>query len=705
MFLKPYAEIFPQTEEPIMILRLDHKNGSIPKGDHLFLELYCADKGCDCRRVTVLVINERQKPEASISVGFDKDGIMPGPFLDPLNHQEPFAGEMLALFVELLNGNHAFVESLHRHYSEVRTKIDGKKYRGKPFPKPHSFVRYATDSVGTLPLRKAKDAITHKKGIRSFNDYCYANRDRSGTNPHKSIEMELKQYILSHDTFALEISALLVELFMDSSVKEDRRNTALQLLLDILEILRVELERGRSKSKELMERIQNTLAQKLYVECGDTNLCCTVSHILLQSRIELLPVLHAANSQRMLLDSHSSAANIKGSPEETLNGLINDVKKMGKTPFEVMENMLQLFALGDHLMLTDIFNGMLQVDNRMLRETAALMILHPMPDVRLGVSRLLAEEPKNITPDTLRRLIITRNWFPEGIRKNIDQAVTGARRVLIECSPLPKNQESTVYGSPVDGAFAQTFQLVIPKGAGYLSCIILLKKGKGVADVIMLEFPTKKKLNSFLETMRQESDSNLSSEEYLDKRICHSLADGAAVNAPPHFMLAHIAEILGKNQWKAVPLDARKELAKMREELDDIYPDLLSTAVREKSLQDSNNWCDEHSFAQSWFEDDAEIDKITAKVLKNNFNQPKDELLAMDTIFNDVLEKRREIWLERLTLNTLWLKSVKKPPLPWHQLFHVTEAVADATIPLSEIPLMVSIAFHSVRAAQTRRQR
>lgn len=703
MFMKPYSAIFPHTEESTMTLKLDKKKGGIPKGQHVFLELYCTDKGCDCRRVIVVVVNDRKETEAFISMGFDKKDSMPGPFLDPLNHQEPYADEMLALFVELLNGNHEYVASLHRHYCEVRTKIDGKKYRGKPFPKPDSFVRYATDSNGTLPLQKANVATTPIKGIRSFIEYYYANRNKQESNPRLLIEDELKQYILRHDTFALEISALLVELFMDSSVKEDRRETALQMLLDILEILRVELERGRLKSREYMEQIQNTLAQKIYVECGDTDLCCAVSHILLQSRVELLPVLHAANSQRMLLDSRSIAAKSKAPPEEMLNGLITDIKKMGKTPYEVMENMLQLLALGDPEMLTELFHGMLLVNDTMVRDTAALMILHPLPNVRLGVSRLLAEESANISPETLRRLIITRNWFPEEIRTNIDRAVNGARRARIDCASLPRNQEITVYASPVDGAFAQSFQVVLPKGAGYLSCVILLKKGKGVADSFVLEFPTKKKLNSFIDTMKQQGASTDSSQEYLDKRICHSLADGTAVNTPPHFFLAYIAEILGKDQWKAMPLDARQELAKIRVELEGTSPDLLSAATREKALKESNYWCDEHHFAQSWFEDDAEVDKITATIFKNNYNQPSEELLAMDTIISDILEKRRETWLERLTLNTLWLKSARKPPLPWHQLFHVAEAVADSTLPLSEILLMESVAYHSMRASQERK--
>lgn len=76
----------------------------------------------------------------------------------------------------------------------------------------------------------------------------------------------------------------------------------------------------------------------------------------------------------------------------------------------------------------------------------------------------------------------------------------------------------------------------------------------------------------------------------------------------------------------------------------------------------------------------------------------------MYAIIDNILEKCRQVWFERLTLNALWLKASKKSPLPWHQMFHLAEAVADASIRLAEIPLMESIAIHSLGAYLGRRE-
>jgi hypothetical protein len=402
-----------------------------------------------------------------------------------------------------------------------------------------------------------------------------------------------------------------------------------------------------------MERLQNTLAQKIYVECGYTNLCAAVSHVLLQSRVELLPVLHDANSQRLLLDAHSTGLR-DSPPEEIMDGLFKSIEEMGvNSPFEALENLLQLLALGDPEMQISLCGEMLHADSQLVRDAAALMILHPMPAVRQGVSGLLAADSANITPETLRRLIITRNWFPEDMRNTIDQAVTNARRARVACAPLPKLPDAIIYASPVDGAFAQAFQIVVPHGKGHVSCSVLLKQGAGVADAFVISLPTRKTLKDFLDTMKQEGAFIESSPEYLDQRVCHGLAEGAALDKAPNFWLAHVAEVLGKDQWKAVTFDARSELARMRAELERKAPELLADKSRRKALRDSAEWCDEHHFADSWFEDDAEVDKVIAVALKKKRITMDTEWSAVQTIIKSILEKRRKTWIERLTLNAL----------------------------------------------------
>jgi len=76
----------------------------------------------------------------------------------------------------------------------------------------------------------------------------------------------------------------------------------------------------------------------------------------------------------------------------------------------------------------------------------------------------------------------------------------------------------------------------------------------------------------------------------------------------------------------------------------------------------------------------------------------------VDAIIETILEMRRQDWCELLTLNAMWLKESKKAHLPWHQMFHLAEAVADSTLELVDITLMESIAIQSLMACLSRRE-
>src|SRR5690348_16197330 len=100
--LRSYADIVPSAE-PAMTVVLAKKTGRIPKGTYAFLEYYCVEPDCDCRRVTLLVVNEKMKQKAAISFGLDQQGAFAGPYLDTANSQSPYAEHLLQLFVDQLN--------------------------------------------------------------------------------------------------------------------------------------------------------------------------------------------------------------------------------------------------------------------------------------------------------------------------------------------------------------------------------------------------------------------------------------------------------------------------------------------------------------------------------------------------------------------------------------------------------------------------
>ena len=111
----------------------------LPDGEYGFVEFYCDEPGCDCRRVMIDVL----RPEtgwsriwATISYGWEaldfyrewggpgSDPIeMKGPYLDPLNPQTKYSAALLNLFRFLIQSPD-YVERLQRHYQMFRDSVD-----------------------------------------------------------------------------------------------------------------------------------------------------------------------------------------------------------------------------------------------------------------------------------------------------------------------------------------------------------------------------------------------------------------------------------------------------------------------------------------------------------------------------------------------------------------------------------------------------
>lgn len=123
-------------------LLLPRPDGTLGDG-FTFMEMFCNEPGCDCRRVIVRVAltNDLNRVLANISYGWEPDSFyrkwasfplddddlaeLRGPGLMRLNPQSEHADEMLSLFQELLEDN-AYRERIVRHYGMFREIIDRK---------------------------------------------------------------------------------------------------------------------------------------------------------------------------------------------------------------------------------------------------------------------------------------------------------------------------------------------------------------------------------------------------------------------------------------------------------------------------------------------------------------------------------------------------------------------------------------------------
>jgi hypothetical protein len=115
----------------------------LPADDYGFLEMYCSEAGCDCRRVyfQVIAMSNPSVVLAVISWGWEplafyrKWGHYPGaakdakemkePALALLNEQSALAPALLELAKGLLLSSPEYVERIKRHYTLFRGIVDG----------------------------------------------------------------------------------------------------------------------------------------------------------------------------------------------------------------------------------------------------------------------------------------------------------------------------------------------------------------------------------------------------------------------------------------------------------------------------------------------------------------------------------------------------------------------------------------------------
>jgi hypothetical protein len=527
-----------------------------------------------------------------------------------------------------------------------------------------------------------------KKGILSLVDRM-AKVIYSGNAPSDlDLEDEFRMMVMAQPGIDEELAALLPTLIPQTAKEEARINVAISLLSFLLQELRTDMERGRKGAAERMEALQGSLASHIFGEEGDPNLCAAVGRVLLESRVDILPVIHEANRRRMLFFSGGTE---EGAPIDIDTYLGEGLREMGCTdPYAALDLILEQTGLMEPAYQIAMIGEMFASSIDHLREIAALMLFHPRQDVRNTVAEMLGRaKGENISSETLKRLIIVRNWFPQEIRKDLDTVITNARRAKIECAPLKGHPLHSVTATTIDGAGAQSFWISAGEKRSYDLCNILWKQGVGVIDTFIHRLPSAKGVDQFLAGLPGVMCFADVEPAYVDKVLSHALAVGVSHGGAPHRGLLQIAELIGTDRWKAEPIDLKRELSDLREYLARHKPELLTSEEVAESLEESAGWPEFEDFADAWFEDDEVVDRAMLHAIKGKGRNK--EIRVVAEIIAEVLEPRRAVWLERLVLMTFWLKSQQSSPIPWHQMFHVADSISEG-FPLKDIPLMHSIA-------------
>jgi len=135
----PFMERFPDLAARETRCVTVFGRSDIPDGEYGFLELFCDEPGCDCRRVMIAVLRsdtELNKIWASINYGWESiefykqwggswftEADAKGSFLDPLNPQTPYSPALLNLFRSLLRSPD-YAKRIQSHYEIFRQTVD-----------------------------------------------------------------------------------------------------------------------------------------------------------------------------------------------------------------------------------------------------------------------------------------------------------------------------------------------------------------------------------------------------------------------------------------------------------------------------------------------------------------------------------------------------------------------------------------------------
>jgi hypothetical protein len=155
--------------------------------------------------------------------------------------------------------------------------------------------------------------------------------------------------------------------------------------------------------------------------------------------------------------------------------------------------------------------------------------------------------------------------------------------------------------------------------------------------------------------------------------------------------LLAIAESVGGVEWRASRLDIDAEIARVYSELD---PAEIAPADIAASLKRTGEWLHQESFAESWFENNAEVSAMIDEM------SGQDDDAITGAVLSDLLEKRRGVWTERFLLMALWARAAKsKNEGRYWRDFLILAHELSAGRPLEDVPIMAAIAQRTVSAA------
>ncbi len=456
---------------------------------------------------------------------------------------------------------------------------------------------------------------------------------------------------------------------------------AWQALLEMqLENIRFKSERNHGWAIAMIERYQDELQAMARRRDIDIKQWQSLVIALDRAKITIRPEVRVAS-----LDL-AKDLNTICPPESDFKHVMEGIAEAGGgDPFQIARHLFESMVM----MPTDFASvAVIMISDATLpalRDVLPLTLLAPENMSRRAGAAMLEQmaAEKRLTSTGLRRLIALRSWLPEAERPAVDQAIRKARLAGVDCAPWPAGQVRSLKATVVDGSGCLSLIGLAKDARRTMFTGILLKQGFGVRGAMLERNTARSEAETMLNAVASQVLSLAVDRSYLDRMVQHALWTGASLSRVPPLELLEVAESLGAAEWRAQRLDYEAELEQMLSGL----PSGQGTAAAQlEAVRRSAEWVAMPELAGSWFEDDESAREICAA-----YSRTSKKLIT--ALLEEVLEPRRDVWIERLVWMAMWSKAGKPGPgLPrWSDFALVARALIDGA-PLAKVPLMTGIA-------------
>lgn len=505
----------------------------------------------------------------------------------------------------------------------------------------------------------------------------------------QEIDPECYAYFIDHPEAALQVIDVIAGLKERNVDTKPARYTACLFVLDIcIAKLQTSYEAGSKQANKMLHQVMSHLAEKIDQNRHSLSFWLPILNAFYDVHTELSPELKDAYFRL----ANQESTTVEKNSVTHLSSIRDLIHELGDlSVFDIAENFFaQSYAMPPDFFI-DLVLDLYQIEEG--HDIALLTLLHPNPAIRdIVVSTLDSLMPSiTLSSVSLSRLQMMQYWYPEEHRAQFNHWIVLQRKkgvVFHRAKPARIVQLKT---SEVDGGGAQGVFIHIRRKKQNRLAGLLFKRGLGIKDAwVTPDIPQENVRRYYDETFDESVVLRIADVDYLELLVNHFLAETLAHGGLPNLHFLEIQEELGLHFLpRSMDIEAMMQSISVQ-----ISP--FTTEVINRSLMRSKRWFKTKTFADSWFIENATIDKLVNQCSGFVGGVKICELEKAANLVFEEFERHREDWLFHFFWVTLWLRcGLRKNEIMWQDSFFIAHMIAVGE-PLRHVPLMEEICKKSV---------